>query len=307
MQSRTNTFQIKILLAAGLIAFPAMLQANPVACFNANVGNFCMELFERQTPVTVANFRNYVDSGAYTQSFFHRSVPGFVIQGGGFKVTADDAGANFSAVETFDPIMNEFGISNTRGTVAMAKLGGDPDSATSQWFINLADNSANLDAQNGGFTVFAGVLFQGMTLFDDIATLQRVNFGGALSSTPTINFDVTQTPQVENFVVINSVVIHDVTGVFDAGDVRFAVDAGDSGLFDVRLQLVTTAADIVFELDLENITPLPSLPENRAVFSTQTGMLTIPSVIIDETTIVNNVVLSLTDPATFQFTLVSFE
>ncbi|MDC8444338.1 MAG: peptidylprolyl isomerase [Nitrosomonas sp.] len=298
---------LKIIVLIILSAFPGLSQASPVACCTSNMGQFCMELFERQAPGTVANFIRYVNSGAYAQGIFHRSMPGFVIQGGGFKVTGSDTGAKVSAVDVFDPIKNEFGISNTRGTVAMAKVGGDPDSATSQWFVSLADNSVNLDNQNGGFTVFAKILYNGMAIFDAIAALQRVNFGGALSTTPTINFDVTQPPQVDNFVVISSVDLHDVTGVFDGSTAGFAVDAGNNHYFDVRLQLVASESGIVFELDPGSIVQLTTEPGNRATFSAGNGTLLIPSVMIDETTIVKNVVLALTDPVSFQFTLVGFE
>jgi peptidyl-prolyl cis-trans isomerase A (cyclophilin A) len=297
----------KIIALFILSVFPGLSQANPVACFTSNMGQFCMELFERQAPGTVANFIRYIDSGAYAQSIFHRSMPGFVIQGGGFKVAGSDAGATVSAVDVFDPIINEFGISNTRGTVAMAKVGGDPNSATNQWFVSLADNSANLDNQNGGFTVFAKILYEGMAIFDAIAALQRVNFGGALSTTPTINFDVAKTPQVENFVVISSVEVHDVTGVFDGSTVGFVVDVGNNIFFDVRLQIIGTESGIVFELDPASVTSLSAAPENRTTFSAGNGTLIIPSVMIDQTTIVRNVVLALTDPVNFQFTLVSFE
>lgn len=297
----------KIIALVILSVFPGLSQAHSVACFTGNMGQFCMELLERQAPGTVANFIRYIDSGAYAQSIFHRSMPGFVIQGGGFKVTGSDTGAKVSVVDVFDPIKNEFGISNTRGTVAMAKVGRDPDSATSQWFVSLADNSANLDNQNGGFTVFAKILYDGMAIFDTIAALQRVNFGGALSTTPTINFDVTQTPQVDNFVVISSVDVHDVTGVFDGSAVGFTVDTGNNNFFDVRLQLVAAESGIVFELDQDSITFLSAAPENRATFSAGDGTLIIPSVMIDATTIVKNVVLTLIDPVSVQFALVSFE
>jgi len=297
----------KIIALVILSVFPGLSQANPVACFTSNMGQFCMALFERQAPGTVANFIRYIHSGAYVQGIFHRSMPGFVIQGGGFKVTDSDTGAKVSAVGVFDPIKNEFGISNTRGTVAMAKVGGDPDSATSQWFVSLADNSANLDNQNGGFTVFAKILYDGMAIFDAIAKLQRVNFGGALSTTPTIHFDVTQTPQVDNFVVISSADVHDVSGVFDGSTVGFAVDTGNNNYFDVRLQLVASESGVVFELDPASVTSLSAVPGNRATFSAGNGELIIPSVMINETTIVKNVALMLTDPVSFQFTLVSFE
>ncbi len=297
----------KIIALIILSVFPGLSQANPVACFSSNMGQFCMELFERQTPGTVANFIRYIDSGAYAQSIFHRSMPGFVIQGGGFKVADSDTGVTASKVSTFDPIENEFGISNTRGTVAMAKVGGDPDSATSQWFVSLADNSANLDNQNGGFTVFAKIIFNGMDVFDAIASLKIFNFGAPLNETPTIDFNSSQVLKVENFVVISSVDVHDVTGVFDGSAVGFAVDTGNNNFFDVKLQLVAAESGIVFELDPDSITSLSAAPGNRATFSAGNGVLIIPSVMINETTIVKNVVLTLTDPVNFQFTLVSFE
>ena len=148
-----------------------------VIALNSNYGTLIFEMLPEAAPNTVTNFLNYVSDGDYQDSIIHRSVPGFVIQGGGFTTptTTMTATSQFSPVPTDSPVVNEFDISNTRGTVAMAKLGGDPDSATSQWFVNLADNSANLDAQNGGFTVFANIL--DMASADDIASLGRQNFG----------------------------------------------------------------------------------------------------------------------------------
>ena len=109
-------------------------------------------LFSNRTPVTRQNFLSYVNAGRYTNSVIHRSVPGFVIQGGGYTFNG-----NFVNVPTDAPIVNEFGVSNTLGTISMAKVGGNPNSATSQWFVSLGANSANLDAQNGGFTVFGRI------------------------------------------------------------------------------------------------------------------------------------------------------
>jgi len=113
-----------------------------------------MALFSNRTPVTRTNFLNYVSTGNYVNSFIHRSVPGFVIQGGSFYV---DAGDNIQEVPTNPPIANEFGVSNTLGTISMAKADGDPNSATSGWFVSLGENSNKLDPQNGGFTVFGRV------------------------------------------------------------------------------------------------------------------------------------------------------
>jgi peptidyl-prolyl cis-trans isomerase A (cyclophilin A) len=121
-------------------------------------------------PATVENFINYVNDGDYVNSIIHRSIPGFVVQGGGF--TVDEL--QVEAVPTDPPVVNEFSPdrSNLRGTIATAKLGNDPDSATSQWFFNLGDNSANLDNQNGGFTVFGEVLTEAdLAPIDAIANL----------------------------------------------------------------------------------------------------------------------------------------
>lgn len=137
-------------------------------------------------PQTVQNFQNYVNRGAYTNSIIHRSIAGFVVQGGGFSMDDDDTvtfneltdinnnRTLFDAISSDPPVVNEFSPerSNTRGTIAMAKLGGNPDSATNQWFFNVGNNSSNLDNQNGGFTVFGEVLSEtDLDVVDAIASL----------------------------------------------------------------------------------------------------------------------------------------
>jgi cyclophilin family peptidyl-prolyl cis-trans isomerase/uncharacterized protein YkwD len=152
---------------------------NRIVRFLGNGGEeIDIELFGAEKQLTVQNFLNYVESGRYNASIIHRSVPGFVIQGGGFALN----GNTVEPVKTDATVTNEPGISNLRGTVAMAKLGTDPNSATSQWFINLADNSSNLDAQNGGFTVFGRVLGNGMVVADRIAGYSRYNATAQLGS-----------------------------------------------------------------------------------------------------------------------------
>jgi cyclophilin family peptidyl-prolyl cis-trans isomerase len=168
------------MVAVGLLTVPA--QAVPIVRLQFNLqsaehdGNVYIRLFEQTQPETTANFLAYTNASLYNDSFFHRYVPGFVLQGGGFDITDNvynDPNVGWSIIpdpidldgdpETPNPtVINEPGRSNVYGTVAMAKLGGDPDSATNQFFFNLGDNSANLDSQNGGFTVFAEVLGDGM-------------------------------------------------------------------------------------------------------------------------------------------------
>jgi len=123
-----------------------------------------VELYDQDKPVTVQNFIRYVQTGAYTNMFAHRLVPGFVIQGGGFAITnRGTTNWQVAAISTFPPITNEFGVgrpfSNVYGTIAMAKLGGNTNSATSQWFFNFANNSF-LDApdSNNFFVVFGHIV-----------------------------------------------------------------------------------------------------------------------------------------------------
>ena len=148
------------------------------------LGDIEIELLEEDAPKTVANFLNYIESGRYDKTFIHRNVPEFIIQGGGFTFVDGEV----SGVELFPPVENEFKVSNTRGTLAMAKLSDQPDSATSQWFINLADNSGNLDNQNGGFTVFAKVIGNGMEVADAIASLSVVDAGSPFNDLPVIDY-----------------------------------------------------------------------------------------------------------------------
>ncbi|MHB8897921.1 MAG: Ig-like domain-containing protein, partial [Thermoguttaceae bacterium] len=144
---------------------------NPVVALKTNYGPIVIELYADETPLTVANFLKYVNDGDYANTFFHRSVDNFVIQAGGFKTgsTTFTDTDQFTDVPADAAIQNEYGISNLRGTVAMAKTAGDPNSATNQFFVNLGDNSSNLNNQNGGFTVFGQVL--DMATVDVIADL----------------------------------------------------------------------------------------------------------------------------------------
>ncbi|MGI9177217.1 MAG: FG-GAP-like repeat-containing protein [Pirellulales bacterium] len=158
----------------------------------AGLDKIYVELFDqpgdgrtRTTPATVTNFLSYVDGGHYQNTFIHRSVPGFVVQGGGFNVTGSPI--SIGNVTQFASVVNEPGNTNIRGTLAMAKLGSDPNSATNQWFFSLADNSGNLDNQNGGFTAFGRVLGSGMTAVDALAAVPRFGYSSPFDTVPLRN------------------------------------------------------------------------------------------------------------------------
>ncbi|MBL8879374.1 MAG: peptidylprolyl isomerase [Phycisphaerales bacterium] len=137
--------------------------------FRTSMGDFVMEMETQKSPNTVANFLQYVDDNFYNNTIVHRVVPGFVIQGGGFET-------GLVQKTPRDPVNGEApnGLSNVRGTVAMALTAGNPNSGTSQWFVNLVDNTF-LDAQK--FTVFARVV-EGMNIVDQIATVQTTSRNG---------------------------------------------------------------------------------------------------------------------------------
>ncbi|MGO8830258.1 MAG: peptidylprolyl isomerase [Steroidobacteraceae bacterium] len=134
--------------------------------FETTLGDFTIELFEKEAPETVVNFLRYIDEGFFNGTIFHRIVPGFVIQGGGFT-------EDMTQKRTQAPIKNEAdnGVKNTRGTLSMART-NDVNSATSQFFVNLKDNDF-LDHKRGnfGYAVFARVT-SGMDVIDKIAAVQ---------------------------------------------------------------------------------------------------------------------------------------
>ena len=146
--------------------------SNPIVSLNSNFGPIIIELFETTAPGTVNNFLNYVNRSAYNNSVFHRVDDNFVIQGGGFNTssTTFTATSQFTAIATDPPIQNQPGRSNTRRTVAMAKS-SDPNSATSQFFVNLSNDNNFLDSpsNSGGFTAFGQVL--DMTAADTISNI----------------------------------------------------------------------------------------------------------------------------------------
>jgi len=153
------------------------------ALFRTPLGNFTVALFDQATPKTVNNFLGYVRRGDYNNSYVHRSIPGFMIQSGGARPASPTASpTQWSGIPGQPVIQNESGISNRRGTIAMARS-VPIDSATSEWFLTTGeDEHFNLDFQNGGFAAFGEVIGSaGMAVVDGINSLQRRNYAGIIS------------------------------------------------------------------------------------------------------------------------------
>lgn len=169
-------------VAGGNLEFFSRTPATEVARFENVLGTIDVRLFRDRTPLTVANFLNYANRGVYDTTFIHRSVTNFVIQGGGFSAVS-----GLPTIPADPSVRNEPGISNLRGTIAMAKLPDRPDSATNEWFFNLANNASNLDNQNGGFTVFGEITgAAGLSVIDAIAALQTFNANAQNSAFSTL-------------------------------------------------------------------------------------------------------------------------
>jgi cyclophilin family peptidyl-prolyl cis-trans isomerase len=163
------------------VLFVSVSQAGVLAQFRTIFGDIEVELFEKDKPITVANFLRYVESGRYRDMFIHRCDPNFVIQGGGAYVAnrGIPGSQSIEFIPGFGTIPNEYGkgtiYSNRYGTIAMAKRAGLTNSATSEWFFNLKDNFL-LDAQdtNNYFTVFGRVV-RGTNVLNVFRTFQDWN------------------------------------------------------------------------------------------------------------------------------------
>jgi cyclophilin family peptidyl-prolyl cis-trans isomerase len=163
-----------------------------------------MALFSNRSPITRTNFLKYVADGDYVNSFIHRSVSNFVIQGGASRVVNNA----FAAVPTDPPISNEFGVSNTLGTISMAKAGYSPNSATSQWFVSLGANSDNLDNQNGGFTVFGRLTRSTLSsaqLFGNTSYFPTFDYGGIYNELPLFDTHVVNNIQFGELILFTNV------------------------------------------------------------------------------------------------------
>jgi peptidyl-prolyl cis-trans isomerase A (cyclophilin A) len=145
---------------------------NPMVLVKTSMGSFKIELFEKEAPITVKNFLNYVDKKFYDGTIFHRVMPTFVIQGGGFD-------KNMVQKSTLTPIQNEAknGLKNLKGTLSMART-NDINSATSQFFVNLKSNAAldHVSEAQFGYAVF-GKVVQGLDVVDKIAAVKTGNKG----------------------------------------------------------------------------------------------------------------------------------
>jgi uncharacterized protein (TIGR03437 family) len=178
---------------------------NQLVTFKTSLGDIEVTLYPSIAPKTVANFLNYVNKQAYDNTFIHRTVRQStltIVQGGGYRWD----GSKSSEIPADPAVANEFNLSNSRGTIAMALLSGDINSGTNQWFFNSIDNSGTLNPQS--FTVFGRITSQaGLATLDKLQAVRAPNpapLASPFDSIPLIDYtggDV----KTENLIIINSI------------------------------------------------------------------------------------------------------
>jgi peptidyl-prolyl cis-trans isomerase A (cyclophilin A) len=170
---KRSTFLHLVLFTLAACLFTGAAQAaDPVVVIKTSMGDITVQLNAEKAPKTVANFLSYVDKKAYDGTIFHRVIPGFMVQGGGFK-------PDMTEISYDAPVVNEApnsGLKNARGTISMART-SDPDSATAQFFLNLVDNGMlDPNEQGPGYAVF-GTVTKGLDVMDKIAAVQTTTVG----------------------------------------------------------------------------------------------------------------------------------
>jgi peptidyl-prolyl cis-trans isomerase A (cyclophilin A) len=247
-------------------------------------------------------------------------VPNFVIQAGGYLSSPLGTGIQKDAA-----IQNEFSLSNIRGTVAMARLGGQVNSATSEWFVNLVNNT-QLDSVDGGFTVFARII-SGMSVVDAIGNLPRANLqgslGGAFGEVPLTDQD-SDGVQADDLVLIHRIYVTDVitdgtdvdTGGGGSGVVTTATYSAlsralsmpvkyNGELYRITMYQDVAAAGYVFSVDTARIFTLADTGQETAAMDLNAGTLHIPSLSVGGI-VFNNVEFDLVEYDTLTFKLRSY-
>ena len=241
-----------------------------VVRFSTSLGNMDVFLDAANYPLNVANFLAYVNSGAYSNTFIHRSIASFIFQGGGYYVSGDK---NYPHITVNGAVTGEHKDSNVRGTIALALTGGadSADSGTSEWFLNLVDNTA-LDTyanNQGPFTAFGHVIEGDLATMDAIGNVPTYNASnvvvssdaGVFTDLPLINFDDTTgsvdidpdlvyiksvaliplTPKAEGDTALLALKVKDntnpglVTATFDASKLTLTYAAGGTGVATITV------------------------------------------------------------------------
>ena len=299
---------VYLLVLILLLSISSLIQAGTIVRVSTTIGDYSIELLDESAPRTVQNFLNYVKRNDYNGTYIHRAEDAFVVQGGAYRFQSFVGPID---IPLDPPVVNEFNTSNKRGTVAMAKFEGDPNSATNQWFVNLADNSS-LDTSNGGFTVFGVVLGEGMQILDAIDALPVVNLGSKASSAPHTTAVYTSPTE---FIFQNVEIMQRFTAaphVFESlsGLLLTSVNVNSgSSIISMNFNVVPHPTQLIIQANRESVIRRRDAFEGIATYSSADTRLRIPVLeanLNGQIRLVNNVVFVLSNQELLQFTLESF-
>jgi len=278
--------------------------ANSFVRVQTDLGDFTIELFENDAPITTKNFLNYVQSGSYQSTIIHRAEPGFVLQTG--KISSNESANIIDPILKGSPIALEYQLPNILGSVAMART-DLPDSATSEWFINLADNTDILgESNNGGYAVFGRVIGDGLTVVRKIENLNRAKYINEIPfDVPVINYTGSGL-NVANFVDLKVTEIV-APNYFDNSNntLYVKVDAGTAGFAKLSFSISQSAPNIIVKL--ETVETLAGTTPKIAVYREASAELILPELVIDGIVVGRDLVFSLIDADQLLFQLISFK
>lgn len=190
---------MRFIVSVGLLCAIVSAQ-DTIVRFKTNLGDIDVQMLPAAAPLSVTNFLGYAKRGDYNNTIFHRSVAGFVVQGGGYNTSR-------APITSGSSVRLEYRDANVRGTLAMARS-SSINSATNEWFFNTVDNTRTLGTSNGGgYTVFGKIVNPaGLSVMDRIAGVPIYNFGAPFDTLPLQNYR-TGTPTTANYVVVTSVAV----------------------------------------------------------------------------------------------------
>jgi peptidyl-prolyl cis-trans isomerase A (cyclophilin A) len=299
----TLLYQLKSTLVPLVILFTSLeATANSFVRVQTDLGDFTIELFEDDAPITARNFLNYVRSDSFQSTIIHRAEPGFVIQTG--KISSNESTNVIEPILKGSPISLEYKLPNVLGSVGMARA-ASPDSATSEWFVNLADNTTILGESNdGGYAVFGRIIGDGMTVIRKIENLNRDKYiAEEPFDVPVINYSGSGL-KVANFVNLKvSEII--APNYFDNADssLNIKVDAGSAGYAKLTFSISQSTPNIIVKL--EKVEEMPESTPKIAVFTESSGQMILPELVIDGVIVGRELVFSLIDADQFLFQLIS--
>lgn len=297
-------------LALGLVAVTNVHAATVVNVQTA-LGAYKIELYEDLAPNTVARFLSDVDSGRYHFTFVHFTTNTYYVAG---RYVYNSCGQGPEEIASGEPrVVEETGLANTTGTIAMVRDSSNSSLFTGEILINLGTNTP---ASQSTAPVVIGTITQGFDVADAVADLWKVSLDVS-PSVPTINYDGIFTVQCGTFnrdnLVQLALSVESVDGDspvnnYDSATqrVNLKVDAGSEGLLSLAFTIEQMAPQVIIRALPETVTALAETVEGIAIYDSASETLTIPQLAIDGTLTYSNMVFSLTDAAQLHFTLQSF-